>query len=428
MVDSRRDHGPGQSPSAGRWSPPPHPDWLQRMNEEGACFDLAGVVPLDENSLLMRARETTGLADFGDDLWREPFQVLLTALETEAELTLMGRLMARSDILLWLQNRLRIVDAFRRHPEIHDQEIDRPIFITGLARSGTSVLFELLSQDPALGSPQTWETFLSCPPPNAASYATDPRRERIHALVTQWSRVVPEFATMHEMGGHIPAECGMLWANTFISDHIAALYQIPSYHAWYANTDLTPVYAWQRRMLQLLQWRNPRQHWLLKAPEHLGHLPALLEVFPDARIVQTHRDPIKCMSSATSLLGSLYWMRSDRAFDATAFAGLVEGEATAARLEQVMAQRAAGLVPPQNIHDLRYADLLDEPMACIKALYSHFHMPLADETEDAISAYLASKPQGKFGSHRYTVSDAGHSARRHFAAYQTHYGVPTEGA
>ncbi|MBN7795918.1 sulfotransferase family protein [Parahaliea mediterranea] len=428
MTDFKRDNGAGPSTLAGRWSPPPHPDWLRRMNAEGACFDLPGVVPLDENSLLRCAREATGLADFGDDVWREPFQVLLKALEAEAGLTLMGRLMARSDILLWLQNRLRIVDTFRRHPEIHDEPIDRPIFITGLARSGTSVLFELLSRDPALGSPQTWETFLSCPPPAAASYATDPRREHIHALVTQWSRVVPEFATMHEMGGHIPAECGMLWANTFISDHIAALYQIPSYHAWYASADLAPVYAWHRQMLQLLQWRNPRRHWLLKAPEHLGHLPALLEIYPDARVIQTHRDPIRCMSSATSLLGSLYWMRSDRPFDATAFAGLVEGEATAARLERVMAQRAAGLVPSQNIHDLRYADLLTDPMACIEALYTHFHMPLTEVTRGAMTAFLADKPQGKFGSHQYGISAADHASRRYFAAYQAHYGVPSERA
>lgn len=426
MTESTPPQGSSPGALTKHWTPPPHPEWLTRVNREGACFDLPGVIPLDDNSLIACAREATGLDNFGDDLWHEPFQVLLKALEEEAGLTLMGRLMARSDILLWLCNRLRIVDTLERHPEIDDEEIDRPLFITGLARSGTSVLFELLSRDHALGSPETWETFVSCPPPEVATYASDPRREHIHNLVTQWSRVAPEFATMHEMGGHIPAECGMLWANTFVSDHIAALYQIPSYHAWYASADLEPVYAWHRRMLQLLQWRNPRKHWLLKAPEHMSHLPTLLKVYPDARIVQTHRDPLRCMSSATSLLGTLYWMRSDQPFDATAFAGLVEGEATAARLEQVMAQREAGEIPPGNIHDLRYADLMAQPMECVEQMYRHFDMPLAPPTRDAMAAYLASKPKGKFGRHRYQVDADGSKARVHFEAYQAYYEVAIE--
>ncbi|MDG2273854.1 MAG: sulfotransferase, partial [Halioglobus sp.] len=135
------------------WTPSPHPEWLQAMNQEGGYLDLAAVVPLDENSLLQHARQTTGLQDFGDDLWRQPFTVLIRSLEQEAELTLMGRIMARSDIILWLSTRLQVTDTLKKNPEILDEEITAPTVIVGLPRSGTSILFELLSQDSDVGVP-----------------------------------------------------------------------------------------------------------------------------------------------------------------------------------------------------------------------------------------------------------------------------------
>jgi len=278
------------------WSAPEPPPWLRRLNQEGCYFDLAAVVPLDERSLIDAACATTALLDFGEDDWREPFSVLVKALEEEAELTLMGRLMARSDIVLWLSSRLRVVDTLKKHPEIVEQTIVAPMVIVGLPRSGTSILFELLSQDQDVGVAMMWEALQPCPPPEADTYASDPRIEQAHQLFTQWNRVAPEFASMHEMRGDIPAECGLLMAGTFISDHNASLHQTPSYSAWCAGADFVPVYEYHKKILQILQWKNPRGRWLLKAPEHQVHLDTLLKVYPDARIVQTHRDPIKCMA------------------------------------------------------------------------------------------------------------------------------------
>jgi hypothetical protein len=148
---------------------------------------------------------------------------------------------------------------------------------------------------------------------------------------------------MHEMGGRIPAECGLLMANSFVSDHIAALHQAPEYGALYAAADMRPAYRDHRTILRILQWKNPRGHWLLKAPAHQSHLDALLETYPDARIIQTHRDPIMCMASTTSLMGCLLFMRSDLPFDAHAFEDIMLGEATARRLERVMEQRRTGV-------------------------------------------------------------------------------------
>ncbi|MEP1470125.1 MAG: sulfotransferase [Halieaceae bacterium] len=408
------------------WTAPPHPDWLAAMNQEGECLDLPAVVPLDASSLIEHACHSTGLDDFGDEQWREPFAVLLKALEEEAQLTLMGRLMARSDILLWLRSRLQVTKLLQANPEILDEKIIAPMVIVGLPRSGTSILFELLSQDPGVGVPLTWEAILPCPPPESASYYTDPRIQKAHQLVTQWNRVAPEFASMHEMGGSIPAECGQLMTGTFVSDHIASLHQTPSYSAWCAGADYLPVYQYHKRILQVLQWKNPRQRWLLKAPEHQVHLDTLLQVYPDARIVQTHRDPIKCMASATSLIGTLYRMRSDQPFNAEMFEDIIMGDATAKRLEHVIEQRDTGVIPETNIADSRYQDLMDNPIACIENIYDHFDMTLSSVARSRMETYLEKKPKGKLGQHQYQVSKRSSSERSLFKRYQERYDIPDE--
>jgi len=396
------------------------------MNREGSCCNLPAVVPLDEQSLLQNAQQATGLDDFGDDLWRQPFRVLVKALEEEAQLTLMGRLMARSDIVLWLSTRLNVVATLKRHPQILDEEITAPMVIVGLPRSGTSILFELLAQDPEVGVPLMWEALQPCPPPETATYTTDPRIAQADQLFTQWNRVAPEFAAMHEMRGDIPAECGLLMAGTFISDHIASLHQTHSYSALCIEADFLPVYQYHKTILQILQWKNPRRRWLLKAPEHQVHLDTLLRVYPDARIVQTHRDPIKCMASTTSLIGTLYYMRSDQPFNAQLFDNIIMGDATAQRLEHVMEQREQGIVPEANIADSRYQDLMDDPLACIEGIYAHFGMVLSVPARTRMQDYLRAKPKGKFGQHSYRVDARKARDRPMFRRYQQLYNVPDE--
>ncbi len=409
-----------------RWQPPPRPAWLAALNREGAQFDLRSLVPLDAGELVDTACRRTGLSDFGPEHWRRPFETLCRDLDGPASLTLMGRLMTRSDLLIWLENRLRITALLHAHPEIEAEVIAAPVFIVGLPRSGTSILFEVLSQDAACGVPETWEALFPCPPPTAAAYEHDPRIARADALVTQWTRVVPEFAAMHEMGGRIPAECGLLMANGFLSDHIAALHQAPEYGALYAAADMRPAYREHRTILQILQWKNPRGHWLLKAPAHLGHLDALLATYPDARIIQTHRDPIACMASTTSLMGCLLYMRSDLPFDAPAFADIMQGEATAARLERVMEQRRTGVVPAARICDSRFQDLMDAPLACVERIYRHFDWELSAEVRAGMARYLAAKPRAKLGVHRYAVTTPIGTERARFRRYQEAYDVPDE--
>jgi hypothetical protein len=409
-----------------KWTPPERPLWLAALNREGSFLDLQQVVPLDQESLLRSACEATGLSDYGDDYWREPFAALCRDYNDTAELNLMGRLMARNDTLTLLKNRLQLTELLKQYPEIQEEEICAPVFIVGLPRSGTSILFEVLSQDEIFAVPEYWEALMPCPPPESEKYATDPRIEEGDHVATQWNRVVPEFATMHEMGGRLPAECGLIMANSFISDHLVSLQQGSEYATWYASADLTPAYEYHRTILKVLQWKNPRQHWLLKAPAHQNYLDVLLKVYPDARIIQTHRDPIKSMASATSLMGCLYYMRSDKVFDADAFADFMQGEATAARLELVMDQRASGVIPEANIYDSRYQDLMDDALACVQGIYAHFGMTLSEEAGARMSDYLGVKPKGKFGAHQYSVNDEEMEERKYFARYQQAYNVPNE--
>jgi len=408
------------------WQAPPRPEWLASLNREGAHLDLQSLVPLDAEGLIETARRTTGLADFGEDHWRAPFEALCRDIDGPAELTLMGRLMTRSDLLIWLRNRLQIEALLDARPEIRDEEIESPVFIVGLPRSGTSILFELLSQDPACGVPETWEALFPCPPPTASGREDDPRIAHAHELVTQWNRVVPEFATMHEMGGRIPAECGLIMANSFISDHIASLHQAPEYGALYAQSDMCPAYRDHRTILKILQSKNPRGHWLLKAPAHQNHLDILLETYPDARIIQTHRDPIKCMASTTSLMGCLYYMRSDLPFDSDAFEDIMKGEATAARLDHVIAQRKSGVIPEARICDSRFQDLMEDPLACVEGIYDHFDWKLGKEARSRMERYMVGKPRDKFGAHQYRVGEEELEERRLFRNYQATYGVPDE--
>ena len=417
--------------SAGKptgWMPPARPDWLATLNQEGRGMDIASLVPLNARELLDTAMANTGLSDFGKDEWREPFEILVKAINEEAELNLFGRLMTRSDLLIWLQERLEIEETYRRHPEIEDEVVDAPVFIVGQARSGTSILFELLSQDGQFGVPTNWEIMFPCPPPEAATYRSDPRIAKAQHLLTQWHRVAPSFLAMHELGASIPNECKVAMNCTFVTDNLTGIFQIPSYYQWLTQADLFVPYAYYKRMLKLLQWKNPRSHWLLKSPSHTESLPVLFKVFPDAQVVYTHRDPIKARASVTNLLGTLYWMRSDKPFDATAFERLMTPEAYAHSLNRIIEQIEDGTIPRSRIHDLLFADLMAQPQETIVRLYQKMGLQFSEQASSSVLNYLSQKPQGKFGKHQYSVGERDQIARERkmFVRYQQFHHVPDE--
>jgi hypothetical protein len=410
------------------WAPPPRPEWVQRVNDECSGLDIRSVVPLDEQSLLDTARHNTGLSDFAEDGWREHFRVLLEAIDKEARLHFIGRVLTRSDFLIYLQARLRIVDWYARHPEVNDEKIETPILILGFGRSGTTILFEILAQDPQFRVVKKWEALFPCPPPETATYLADPRIGLAEKISSFSENIIPEFKSMHKLGGNLPVESVEFVYLTFLSEVFPIAFQVPSYARYLARQDLRYTFGWHKKVLKLLQSRHAGRHWLLKGPSHLPYLPELLSTYPDAKIVFTHRDPIVSADSVVSMQGTLYWWRTNHPWgDGTVENWVPAGER--ARLwDGIIDQMDSGAIARQNITNFQYDDFMRDPMASIRRIYADLGLTLQCGVEERMRAYLAARPQEQFGKHRYNTSPESVIAaeRRVYRRYQEYFGVPNE--
>jgi hypothetical protein len=412
-----------------QWKPPQRPEWVRRINEEGRCLDIKSVVPFDSDSLLSAAKKNTGLTDFGEDDWFEPFKVFIKSLDEEAELTLIGRILTRSDLLMYLEARLRIEDTFKRHPEIDDQELAPPMLIIGSGRSGTSAMQNLLSFDPDNGTPKHWEALFPCPPPEAATYRTDPRIALADKRMTQWNRVAPEMAAIHEFGGEMPTELIQLEAISFqAAGWLIFCGFTPSYDAYMAGRSGVPGLSYAKRVLKLLQWKNPRKRWLLKSPDAMRYLPDVVDVFPGIQLIWMHRDPLKTVSSVVSLVGTILWTRSERKMDVRAIAQLTNPAGLAGLFNIVMDQIEQGKVPVSRLRSVQYGDFVDNPIGTVEELYREMGIRLSDRAKQAMSAYVQAHPREARPQHRYNVGAVERHAgeRKLFERYQAHFHVKSE--
>ncbi len=375
--------------------------------------------------LIAAAQRKTRLDDLGDGFSEDGFDRLLRSYESEARLHAIGRIAAHADTLTLLANRLRIVADRTRHPEIADQRLERPVFIVGLPRTGTTLLHRLLAQDPAHRVPRTWEILYPSPPPQRARAATDPRIGRAERGIRQLDRLAPQFQRIHAVGARLPEECIAILAHSFTSDRFVAMHRLPSYQAWLDRQDLRSAYADHRRFLQHLQWRHPGKRWLLKAPAHLLALEDLLEIYPDATIVQTHRDPVRVLASLASLIATLRGAFSD-AVDPVEI-----GRDVAARWAEALRRSIAVRHGPyaDRFVDVHYRELLGDPMAVVRRLYDRMETRLEPETERAMRRFLEENPQDRFGRHRYRLDSFGLDAaeeRRRYGSYRAHFQVQDE--
>ncbi|MFT5695624.1 MAG: hypothetical protein ACI9QQ_001603 [Myxococcota bacterium] len=421
-----------------KWQPPERPTWAQRLIEHGDMLGGASqLVSLKAQDLLDTAMSSTGLSDFSGDDWRDHFEVLVRALDEESDLHLIGRIMARTELLRSLRNRLLLAQRWAEQPEILDEEIEAPVFIIGSPRSGTSILHELMAQDTASRAPLLWE--MNHPMEAINGDAVEAVAEAADKLHLFWQDVQPEYETMHANSGHLPNECIFITMHEFLSDHWGGNHNVPSYDKYLQRSDQRSAYRYHKRFLQTLQHqsksgagnasaqRNPSKRWLLKAPSHLFQMKVLFDVYPDARIVRTHRDPLKTLASSLSLMGTLKWMRCNNVDMSRVPGQLAFGYAYIYQKE--MEQRKTGALPDAQFVDVCFDDIVKNPARTIDGVYEKLGWQLGDKTRDQMTDYAANKPKGSRGAHAYTLEDSGLDAkeeRERYAFYIDQYGIREE--
>ena len=403
------------------------PDWVRRVN---LMADSVGghprdLVPLDGPDMLDTAAVALGglpEGDLGDPRWQERFEALVAAVDASA-LHTVGRLMTKQELLRSLRTRLLLTRAVDVAPEICDQPVAAPVFITGPARSGTTILFELLALDPELRAPTAAEALHPVALPEAGDGSGLAGPLVLSECEQEfWADVQPEFQALHELRSDLPVECVTVTQGSFCGFHWS---MVGSFDGWMPDPAVN--YAYERRFLQVLQHGTGPVQWVLKTPGHLMLLPLLFAEFDDAWVVQTHRDPAKTMPSTVSTTAMVQWMRTDDV-DVDGMAETILAFFTAG-LNGTVDLRASGTVPAERFVDVHFAELMSDPVATLRAAYAQMGRDFTDGHAAAVLDYLAHKPKGKFGVHRYRPEDWGFTAaglRSALAPYIDHYGVARE--
>ena len=386
-------------------------------------------VRFDADAMLDAAVESTGFDDMGAPDWRDGLDRLLDDLDGPARLNDLGRTIVETEVAGYLGNRLEILAWRSAHPEVAEGTITRPIVIVGQPRTGTTILYDLLAQDPANRAPLTWEVDHPVPPPETATFGTDPRIAEAEAVAAMPDLIIPGFTDFHPMGAQLAQECVRMTGGDFRSMIFPTQYDVPAYNRWLLHeADMAPAYRWHRIYLQHLQSRHAGERWLLKSPAHLWSLGALLDEYPDALVVQTHRDPVRVIASISALVALLRSMASDHGTVARAADQYAEDILVG--LERSVEARRDGTVPADQVVDVRFDEFMADPFVTIGAVYDALGLEFSAEAESRMRAFLADHPgDGGGGGSRYTFADTGLDAdelRARGRDYQEFFGVPSE--
>lgn len=402
---------------------------IRGMNAMGRLLARVGVRPigLGEEALTRAASKQTGLDDYGHESFRPGLRRLLRSLEKDARLTLFGRFFAQRQLVELLVHRLHLVDWRKRHPEIAEQKVSRPLFVLGLPRTGTTLLYGMLAADPSARAPLSWEIDEPDPPPETATYLTDPRIETTEKRFEQLRQLAPGFQTVHPIGSQMPQECIVLMASEFMSIRFEMSFDVAGYQDWLLTQDMSDAYRFHHDFLQHLQWRCPGGHWVLKSPGHLGALDALLAQYPDAMIVQTHRDPNRVIPSVSSLEYTMRMVCSDDVDPERL--GRQQLHVWRTLLDDCVDTRERRPDLASRIVDLQFDEIVSDPMGCVRRIYDHFDLPLGAEAESRMKAYVSDNPREKHGVHRYGLESFGlapDEVDAAFADYRDRFAVKRE--
>jgi hypothetical protein len=373
--------------------------------------------------IIDKARVVTGLSDLGDPAVLQGLDILVSASNAEARLSEAGAQRWEANLVGILSNRLRIVDYLKKNPALLERPIERPMFVFGLPRTGTTLTINLLSADPARRCLLRWEALNSAPPAAAGALRSDPRAVAEQQRLVMSIKYAPQIAAAHYEDADSPTECQYAMAPSFCTQLFDSTLHIPSYGDWFLHkTSYLPAFRFHKQMLQLLQANNGGR-WTLKNPWHPLFLEDLITIYPDAQLVMTHRDPAEVVGSACSLIRLVRPMFSDTV-----------------NLRQIADQMLDTfdlMIARQNAYrdrhgetsicDILYTDQLRDPIGQIRKIYTHFDEPLTGEAEAAMVKLLADNPQGKHGKHIYSLDEFGLTAngiRQHFRDYCRRFDIP----
>lgn len=355
------------------------------------------------DELIDEARGQTGFDDFGEPPYREGLEVLLATYDRNVR-DPEGRQRCRERVVMQLATRLKCENAFKTIAGVDEQQIVAPVFVTGLPRSGTSALLNLLVAAPDNRGLLQWECQFPDPWPDSKPGQQDPRYPFLVKALEE--RRDSEFAKIHYIDADTPEECVLLHAYAFSGVQLGFEIMLEPYRSWLLAQDLEPLYRYQKRQLQLLNWRNPGRQWMLKAPAHMWGVDAILSVFPDARFVWCHRDPVAVTASINSMNKAVMSMYAgDYSHLDRAEIGRAVMEWYAMSLEQGLAQRERQ--PAELFVDCSQREFVDDPMAVVEKVYRSFDMPLSAEARAAMQAHIDANPKGKHGKHEYNVAEYG---------------------
>jgi hypothetical protein len=405
-----------------------HDPVLSELQANALAHGAANPVTITAAGVLAAAREATGLDDFGPDDFRERLDLWVASVNDEADLTELARGAVYADMMRFASNRLRIEALLKQHPEILEIEIDRPIIVAGLPRSGTTYLQNFLSADDRLRSLPYWEALWPVPanPEENGDPATDPRHARAAALWAQMDAVLPFIKMIHPFDADHISEDIELQAIDFTSYFLE--WPVPN-RIWaehYWNTDQTSSYRYLKKVVQVLTWFKGPNRWLLKCPQHMEQLPALHRVFPDATIVLNHRDPVASIQSAITSMAYSSRTRVRR----------VEPRKIAeywiARYEKLLERcvRDRDSLPTARVEDVYFHELMADPMRIVGNIYAKTGLPLTEAVRGRMAAFLDENPRGKHGALDYDLRrDFGlepAAIRARFAAYCARFPVRVE--
>lgn len=375
------------------------------------------------DSIIQQARDLAGLEHFDSDSFREGLEIAAEGISGNRFRTPQGEAILEHIFTNNLVVRLRLADYARRHPEVRSQRMERPIFIMGMPRTGTTLVSYLLGADSRLRSLLRWEVATPVPPSTNATLKTDPR---CLAMIEEDQKTDDPIRHIHYEAPDGPTECTFVMAHEFKSLLVESLAAWPAYSEWMLKVDLTSAYEYHHLFLQVLQSGAPGT-WSLKLPSHALGIRELMKMYPDARIIWTHRDPFKTTGSLISMIGNVQGITcSDR--DVERLVDTYPRQLSEHVRRPMAVQDESESDPFFHIH---YNRLVQDPVGEMRELYAWLGDEFDESTQGAMEAWLAANPQGKFGSHKYTLDEFGLSRKKlmpYFEDYLNRFDIPLEGS